>query len=52
MVRSGWAIAWPGRDYQHEEEQARAARRGLWQGAFQRPEDWRRNRHKTGPDEQ
>lgn len=50
MVRSGWAIAWPGRDYQREEREARAARRGLWQGSFQPPEEWRRNRPKTGPD--
>ena len=50
MVRSGWAIAHLSRDYQREEDEARATRRGLWQGAFQRPEDWRRNRGKTGPD--
>jgi endonuclease YncB( thermonuclease family) len=50
MVRSGWAIAYRGGDYQQEQSEARAARRGLWQGPFQPPEEWRRSRPKTGPD--
>lgn len=30
--------------YRKEEDAARAARRGVWQGAFQAPWDWRRER--------
>jgi endonuclease YncB( thermonuclease family) len=32
MVRLGWAVAYT---------QARAAKRGLWQGRFENPQDWR-----------
>ena len=39
MVRQGWAVASGG--YRSEEGEARAAKRGLWQGEFQRPRDWR-----------
>ncbi len=44
MVRSGWALAYRshGLDYVAEEDAARAARLGIWQGRFERPEDWRR----------
>lgn len=43
MVRSGWAIAYTrhGQDHAAAEAEARAARRGLWQGRFQAPEAWR-----------
>lgn len=43
MVRSGWAVAYRrhGQDYAAAEAEARKARRGLWQGRFQKPEDWR-----------
>lgn len=44
MVRSGWAVTYLGRDFDREEAEARQARRGLWAGEFQRPEDWRRQR--------
>ncbi|WP_432769199.1 thermonuclease family protein [Sphingopyxis sp.] len=40
MVRLGWAVA-EGDDYMVEEAEAQAKRRGLWQGAFVRPADWR-----------
>ena len=44
MVRRGWAVAF--RDgvgeFARAEEEARAAKRGLWQGLFDRPQDWRR----------
>lgn len=49
MVRRGWALAWyperavPGPDYEPEEEEARAARRGIWQGRFVEPWVWRRS---------
>jgi len=42
MVRAGWAVAYLDRRYQLQEAEARAARRGLWHGSFQRPEEWRR----------
>lgn len=43
MVRRGWAIAYRrhGTAYADEEKEARAARRGLWQGPFEMPERWR-----------
>ncbi len=51
MVRSGWAVAY--RDgtgaFGRAEDEARAAKRGLWQGLFDRPQDWRRlNAAKAG----
>jgi len=39
LVRQGWAVAYGG--YGSEEAEARKAKRGLWQGDFQRPRDWR-----------
>ena len=43
MVRAGWAIAYTrhGQDYVEAEQEARVARRGLWQGSFEPPEAWR-----------
>lgn len=43
MVRSGWAIAYRrhGTSHGDAEAEARAARRGIWQGAFETPERWR-----------
>ncbi len=43
MVRRGWAIAYRkhGLDHIAAEAEARAARRGIWQGRFDDPEDWR-----------
>lgn len=43
MVLSGWAIAYRrhGTDYADEEDEARKARRGIWQGRFETPERWR-----------
>lgn len=40
MVRLGWAVA-TGDDYMVEEAEAQAKRRGIWQGDFMRPENWR-----------
>lgn len=43
LVRGGYAVNY-GRytsDYAAAEGEARAARRGVWQGAFDNPEDWR-----------
>lgn len=46
MVRSGWAVAYRrhGHDYVAAEAEARKARRGIWQGRFETPEDWRNAR--------
>ncbi|WP_178130515.1 thermonuclease family protein [Reyranella sp. CPCC 100927] len=44
LVRLGWAMAAQSSDYGVEEDDARAQGRGLWQGPFQRPDDWRRAR--------
>lgn len=42
LVRAGWAVALPTPDYAAEEAEARSEGRGLWQGSFQRPDEWRR----------
>ena len=44
MVRDGWALAFVryAADYAAEEREARAALRGMWQGAFTAPWEWRR----------
>lgn len=41
MVRAGWGVA-NNDDYRYEEVEAREARRGIWQGAFDRPDYWRK----------
>jgi endonuclease YncB( thermonuclease family) len=48
MVRQGWAVAYTRHsfDYAALESEATAARRGLWQGHFQLPEEWR-NDHRA-----
>lgn len=45
MVRAGYAVNYSRytSDYASAEREARAARRGLWQGEFDNPEDWRRH---------
>ena len=45
MARSGLAVAYRrySNDYVDEENEARAARRGMWAGEFARPEDYRHN---------
>ncbi|MBM3524397.1 MAG: thermonuclease family protein, partial [Alphaproteobacteria bacterium] len=46
MVRSGWAVAYHGdggEDYRAAESDAARRRVGLWAGAFERPEAWRRD---------
>jgi endonuclease YncB( thermonuclease family) len=45
LVREGVAIAYG--NYQAEEANARAAKRGIWAGTFERPADWRQ-RHPRG----
>jgi endonuclease YncB( thermonuclease family) len=50
MVRSGFATAYRrySRDYVDEENEARAARRGVWSGQFESPEDYRRGDQREG----
>lgn len=47
LVRNGHALDWPRysrKQYAPAEEAARAVRRGIWQGSFARPWEWRRDR--------
>jgi endonuclease YncB( thermonuclease family) len=48
LVESGWAVAYRayGKDYDGQEQKARAAGRGVWQGAFTLPWEWRAGRRK------
>lgn len=46
MVASGLALAYG--NYEKEEAGARAARRGLWSGEFERPREWRRRQGQGG----
>lgn len=41
MVRSGYAVNFMGGNYVSAEAEARAAKRGIWRGSFDRPQDWR-----------
>jgi endonuclease YncB( thermonuclease family) len=43
MVRQGFAVAYihHGRKHERLEAEAREAKRGIWRGRFERPEDWR-----------
>ena len=43
LVTQGWAVAYRrySRDYVRAEDQARAARRGVWSGQFDMPWEWR-----------
>lgn len=47
MVRQGQAVAYGG--YRAEEDEARAAGRGLWALTFERPETWRRSHARGAP---
>jgi endonuclease YncB( thermonuclease family) len=49
MVQKGWALAYVrySSAYRQVENDARANRRGLWQGAFIAPWDWRHRNNKT-----
>jgi endonuclease YncB( thermonuclease family) len=44
IVRQGWALASGRGDiYQSEQEQAKAAKRGIWAGTFRPPREWRQH---------
>ena len=49
MVEAGWALAYSKHSlaYVRAEGRAERARRGIWQGRFERPEDWR-DAHRAG----
>ena len=44
MVRHGWALAYRrySTDYEDDEDDARAAKVGLWAGEFMPPWEWRK----------
>lgn len=46
LVRQGWAVAFRkfSKRYVSQEDEARKAKRGLWEGSFDRPRDWRRKK--------
>lgn len=50
LVREGYAVSYTfdAGGYAAEEDEARAAGRGLWQGAFERPQDFRRRHAQAG----
>ena len=41
MVLKGWAVSYKG-NYRAEQKQAKFEKRGIWQGEFEWPSDWRR----------
>ena len=48
MVADGWAVAYRLPVYIRSERSAKKARKGIWQGDFDEPENWRRlNRSDT-----
>ncbi len=50
LVRQGYAIdlgGAMGNPYQEAESQARAEKRGIWRGTFERPSDWRQAHPRT-----
>jgi len=49
MVESGWAVAYG--SYVGNELAARSAGRGLWQGEFDRPQDWRAGENRAVADD-
>jgi endonuclease YncB( thermonuclease family) len=46
LVRAGWAVAYErySKNYVADQDDADAARRGIWAGSFLRPEEWRRSK--------
>jgi endonuclease YncB( thermonuclease family) len=44
MVRQGWALAYGyAGTYQSQQDEARAAKRGIWAGTFTAPQQWRQS---------
>jgi endonuclease YncB( thermonuclease family) len=48
MVREGYAVSFMSGRYWLAELDARWNRRGIWRGAFDRPQDWRRGARSAG----
>ncbi len=48
MVRAGFAVIFMSGQYQAAEARARAEKRGIWQGYFERPQRYRRRNDGTG----
>lgn len=44
MVRGGHAVNFMDGRYDTAEAEARGAKRGIWRGSFERPQDWRRRK--------
>ena len=49
MVADGWAVAYRLPAYADAEDSAKRARKGIWQGAFESPGDWR-SLHRSATD--
>jgi endonuclease YncB( thermonuclease family) len=47
MVRAGYAVDFMNGGYQTAEKEARSARRGIWNGDFERPADYRKLHPRT-----
>lgn len=45
MVKEGWAVSFGGGFYS-EQQLAKSERRGVWQGDFEMPQDWRRRNNR------
>ena len=52
MIAGGWAVARDDKAYGHLEQQAARQKRGIWRGAFEDPESWRRNGSQSPGQEQ
>ena len=50
MVRDGYAIGltFARGNYQEAQDEAQAAKRGIWRGSFERPADWRAANPRVG----
>ncbi len=48
LVREGLAVNFMTGGYAAQEDAARAEARGIWSGAFERPEQWRRRHPRSG----
>ena len=44
MVRAGYAVNFMEGHYAAAEAEARGAKRGIWRGSFERPQEWRRRK--------
>jgi endonuclease YncB( thermonuclease family) len=47
MVRAGYAVNFMSGGYQAAEAAARSEKRGIWRGAFEQPQEWRRRKARS-----